>query len=88
MEGFVLFVLLLFASIYLHLGIRRGVLTGIFLVGYGIARIIAEIFRQPDIFLEEILDIVSMGQILSFPMIIIGVFLILRGFWRNLLSKI
>ena len=88
MEGFVLFILLLFASIYLHLGIRRGVLTGIFLVGYGIARIIAEIFRQPDIFLEEILDVISMGQILSFPMIMIGLFLILRVFWPNLLSKI
>ena len=57
---------------------RFGWLTGAFLVGYGIARIIGEFFRQPDVFLGYLLAGATMGQLLSIPMVIAGVWLILR----------
>ena len=51
---------------------RFGTLAGTFLVGYGIARIIAEHFRQPDAFLGFLYEGLTMGQILSIPMILVG----------------
>ncbi len=56
---------------------RFGMLTGIFLVGYGIARIIGEFFREPDAFLGYLWDGATMGQILSIPMILAGLAFIL-----------
>jgi len=55
---------------------RFGWLTGAFLIGYAVCRIIAECFRQPDAFLGYIAGVLTMGQILSFPMLIAGVGLI------------
>ena len=57
---------------------RFGWLTGAFLVGYGIARIIGEFFRQPDAFLGFLLAGATMGQLLSIPMLMAGAWLILR----------
>jgi phosphatidylglycerol:prolipoprotein diacylglycerol transferase len=72
LEGLVLF-LVVFA-----LRARFGYLTGAFLVGYGIARIIGEMFRQPDLFLGYLVGGATMGQLLSVPMVIVGAWLILR----------
>ena len=58
---------------------RFGVLTGVFLVGYGIARIIGEFFRQPDAFLGFLYAGATMGQLLSVPMVLAGAFLIARA---------
>jgi phosphatidylglycerol---prolipoprotein diacylglyceryl transferase len=78
-EGILLFLLLLFAE---HRGARRrpGVETGIFLAGYAIARMSGELFRQPDIqlgFLFHIGDLgITMGQLLSVPVLVAGVLII------------
>ncbi len=56
---------------------RFGWLTGAFLIGYACCRIIAECFRQPDAFLGYIAGVLTMGQMLSFPMLLAGVGLIL-----------
>ena len=53
-----------------------GTLTGCFLVGYGIARSISEFFRQPDAFLGYLWEGATMGQLLSLPLIIVGLGLI------------
>ena len=58
---------------------RFGMLTGVFLVGYGVARIIGEFFRQPDAFLGFLYAGATMGQLLSLPMIGAGAFLIARA---------
>ena len=58
---------------------RFGWLTGAFLVGYGIARIIGEFFREPDAFLGYLPGGVTMGQVLSLPMVLIGIWLIVRS---------
>jgi phosphatidylglycerol:prolipoprotein diacylglycerol transferase len=58
---------------------RPGMLSGIFLIGYGIARLIGEVFRQPDAHLGFLFAGVTMGQLLSLPMIAAGAWLVLRA---------
>jgi phosphatidylglycerol:prolipoprotein diacylglycerol transferase len=76
MEGFLLFVLMFVLSRREALRARFGMLTGIFLIGYGIARIIGEFFRQPDPFLGFLWDGATMGQLLSAPMVLAGICLV------------
>lgn len=58
---------------------RPGMLSGIFLIGYGIARLIGEVFRQPDAHLGFLFAGITMGQLLSLPMIAAGAWLVLRA---------
>ena len=51
---------------------RPGILTGVFIGGYGLARFIVEMFREPDAHLGVLQVGVTMGQVLSIPMIIAG----------------
>ena len=88
LEGGCLFVLLFIVE---RTGARRrvGVLSGMFLIGYGIARTIGELFRQPDAFLGEggfLFAGVTMGQVLSAPMILIGLYLVVRASRRRELA--
>ena len=57
---------------------QHGRITGVLLAGYGVARSMIEFVREPDAQIGLLLDIVSMGQLLSVPMIIFGVYLIRR----------
>ena len=50
----------------------RGAVSGMFLLGYGVLRFIAEFFREPDDFLGLLAFNMSMGQWLSLPMIVAG----------------
>jgi phosphatidylglycerol:prolipoprotein diacylglycerol transferase len=52
---------------------RPGIITGAFLAGYAIARSVCELFREPDSYLGFIVGGISMGQILSFPMLLAGI---------------
>ena len=72
LEGFVLFLILM--ALYLWPKTRNlpGIVTGTFLAGYGIFRIFIEQFREPDAHLGFIFGSISMGQILSLPMVIVG----------------
>jgi phosphatidylglycerol:prolipoprotein diacylglycerol transferase len=79
LEGAVLLTIMLLLSRYRSLRARFGLLTGIFLVGYGIARIIGEFFRQPDAFLGFLVAGATMGQLLCIPMVLAGIWLIVRA---------
>ena len=57
---------------------QHGRITGVLLAGYGVARSMIEFVREPDAQIGLMLDSVSMGQLLSVPMIIFGVYLIKR----------
>ncbi len=46
-------------------------------MGYGFARIISEMFRQPDAFLGFLWEGITMGQVLSVPMVLAGLLLVL-----------
>lgn len=79
LEGLMLFVLL---NILVRMGAvrnRPGILTGVFLIGYAIARIISELFREPDSYIGFLLAGTTMGQWLSLPMLGLGLFLVLRA---------
>jgi len=57
---------------------QHGRVTGVLLAGYGVARSMIEFVREPDAQIGLLLDSVSMGQLLSVPMIIFGAYLIMR----------
>ncbi len=71
LEGVALGALLLFAA-------RRGALkqpgliTGLFGVGYGLARIFCEFFREPDPVQEALPNGLTMGMLLSAPLVLFG----------------
>ena len=56
--------------------------SGAFLVGYGVVRFIAEFARQPDDFLGLLAFQLSMGQWLSLPMVAIGAAMMLWAYRR------
>ena len=58
---------------------RPGLLTGAFLAGYAVARITGEFFREPDAFLGFLAFGTTMGQLLSLPMLAIGIWLMMRS---------
>lgn len=72
LEGIALFLLLLIANQMGGLR-RRGLISGLFLIGYGLARIIVEFFREPDAFLGFLYGGATMGQLLSLPMVLAGI---------------
>lgn len=77
LEGIVLFVVLWSMKNKL----RSGKLTALFLVLYGIFRIVAEFFREPDPQIGFIFGFITMGQILSCLMVAAGAMLFLARRW-------
>lgn len=66
--------LMLFAILWWYARVPRpqGAVAGLFLLGYGLFRFIAEYFREPDNFLGLLALNMSMGQWLCVPMIVLG----------------
>ena len=79
MEGLILFAVMFVLSRRDSVRERFGLLTGVFLVGYALARIVGEYFREPDAFLGFLAFGTTMGQILSIPMLLAGIWLIARA---------
>ena len=79
LEGLALFVILHLLWRQESIRNRPGFLAGAYLIGYGIARIIAEFFRQPDDFMGFLWAGATMGQLLSVPLIVVGSLFILRA---------
>jgi phosphatidylglycerol---prolipoprotein diacylglyceryl transferase len=72
LEGLVLFVVL---NVLIRLGAlkRPGVVTGSFALGYGIARVICEFFREPDPQLGFLWGGLTMGMLLCIPLMLAGI---------------
>jgi phosphatidylglycerol:prolipoprotein diacylglycerol transferase len=68
---------------------RVGLLMGVFVAGTTIARFIVEFFREPDAQLEQFAHDthLSMGQWLSIPLILIGLFFVVRALMRPPLAS-
>jgi len=79
LEGLVLLVVMVVLSRREAIRARAGLLTGVFLTGYAIARIVGEFFRAPDPFLGFLFAGATMGQVLSLPMLAAGLVLIARA---------
>ena len=58
---------------------KRGLLAGVFLLGYAICRITAEFFRQPDPHIGFLAHGTTIGQWLSLPLLLLGLWLIIRS---------
>ena len=87
-EGFFLFVVLFLCARYTRLRRYPGVLSGFFLMGYGIARMVLENYRQPDLQLGLLTAGLTMGQWLSIPMVALGIILISKAmFVRQPINK-
>jgi len=80
LEGLVLLIILWALFYFTKARLKAGVLTGVFLIGYATARTIAEQFREPDAHIGFLFggDLLTMGQMLSIPMVLAGLYLIFR----------
>jgi len=79
LEGLVLFAILAVLAVRPAVFGRPGFLTGLFLIGYGLARLLVEFLREPDAQLGLVLGPYSMGQVLSAPLLLLGVYLAVRA---------
>ena len=55
---------------------KFGQLSGIFLLSYGFFRFFLEFLREPDQHLGLFFNFISMGQLLSIPLILFGLFIL------------
>ncbi len=76
LEGLTLGLVMLYLWRKPSIRLRPGTLSGAFLIGYGLARITGEFFRQPDPFLGYLWFGATMGQLLSIPLVIAGAVLV------------
>lgn len=80
LEGVVLFLVLFALARFTRALERIGLSSGVFLIGYGLSRIVVEFFREPDAQLGYLLGgSVTMGQLLSLPMIALGIVFVARA---------
>ncbi|BDV33204.1 prolipoprotein diacylglyceryl transferase [Methylocystis iwaonis] len=82
LEGVALFILLWLAARGGALR-RPGLVTGLFGLGYGAARIFCEFFREPDPVQEALPNGLTMGMTLSLPLVVIGAVLLIFSLRRR-----
>jgi phosphatidylglycerol:prolipoprotein diacylglycerol transferase len=87
LEGIVLFAVLT-ALVWLGGALKRpGLVTGAFATGYGVARIVCELFREPDVQLGFLWRGLTMGMVLCIPLILVGVVLLGHALTREPAAK-
>ena len=74
LEGMIIFIILFF--LYKKIRQYNGMASGIFFLLYSLFRGIIENYREPDAHIGFVIQNITMGQLLSIPMIILGIFLI------------
>jgi len=79
LEGVLLFVILYFFS---RKPRPKMAVSGVFALGYGVFRFTVEHWREPDPQLREMAEYLSMGQVLSIPLIIVGAVLLWQAYHR------
>ena len=90
LEGLILFILMMYLAFRRNAFKRPGFLASIFFIGYGLSRCLVELFRQPDqqfqsvnnpmgFFIQFGETGLTMGQVLSLPMIVLGIILLLTS---------
>ena len=78
LEGIVLFILLNYFALKKSLIFKTGFISALFLILYSLFRMLSEVFREPDRNLGYFLNYFSMGMILSFITLIVGLFIIMN----------
>jgi phosphatidylglycerol---prolipoprotein diacylglyceryl transferase len=79
LEGVLIFVILRLATHRWHWLQRRGAITGLFLTLYGSIRILLEQVRNPDLTMPVFPLGLTMGMMLSAPMVLVGAVLLWQG---------
>jgi phosphatidylglycerol---prolipoprotein diacylglyceryl transferase len=87
LEGILLFIVL---AVMIRMGAlkRPGLILGSFIALYGVARITGELFREPDPQLGFLWGGLTMGMLLSVPMIIVGIIIIVAAVRRKVPSPV
>lgn len=85
LEGLVMVVVMLLLFWKTRARWRRGLLVGVFTFGISLARFIVEFFREPDAQLQAFAERtgLSMGQWLTVPLILLGLFFVVRALTRR-----
>ena len=76
-EGLILFIILYFYFIRKNYNNNYGIVSGLFLFFYSFFRFLIEFLREPDPHLGLYYNFISMGQLLSIPLLIFGIIIIL-----------
>lgn len=87
LEGLILFLILFSLNKFTKIKEKPGILSGLLLIFYAIFRMIIENFRQPDEQLGYIFAKITMGQILSLPIVILGFLVIFFALKKTKLSS-
>lgn len=87
LEGLLLLIILSLAIWKWKMLKRPGFVTGLFLLGYGVCRAALENVRQPDAGLEHLPLGLTMGMILSIPMMLVGAWLIWRALKKPVVAE-
>ena len=84
LEGVLLFIIL---NVFRQKTRPVGAVSGLFLIFYGLFRFIIEFFREPDQQLGLFFNVISMGQILSLPMILGGFIIVFVSYKKKIMVK-
>jgi phosphatidylglycerol:prolipoprotein diacylglycerol transferase len=79
LEGLVLFAVLAWLAWRTDARRHPGLIGGLFLIGYALARIVCEFFREPDAHLGFLYAGATMGQLLCVPMLLAGIVLVMQA---------
>lgn len=79
LEGLLLFLVLYVLSRKDSIRNSPGLLSGVFFIGYALGRGVVELVRQPDAHLGFLVGGTTMGQLLTIPVLLFGIYLIFRA---------
>ncbi|QGM81628.1 prolipoprotein diacylglyceryl transferase [Otariodibacter oris] len=83
LEGLVLFIIL---NWFIRKPRPMGSVSGLFLLGYGIFRFIVEYFREIDPNVNTPDDLITRGQLLSLPMVVVGLIILVIAYRKKRMS--
>jgi phosphatidylglycerol:prolipoprotein diacylglycerol transferase len=88
LEGLLFFAVVNSLFSLTRIRLYRGALTGIAIMWYGIARFIVEFFREPDYQVGYLWLDLTMGQLLSVPMVLLGIIICLSALNLKFMEKL
>ena len=72
-EGIILFIIILSYFLFKRKKPKIGKISSLFLVLYSLFRILIEFLREPDVHIGLLFNFLTMGQVLSIPLLLFGI---------------
>ena len=82
-EGIVLFIVLNCLWKIKKVRSKSGTVSAVFVLLYGLFRVSMEQFRQPDAHMGFYFGAITMGQMLSVPFVLIGIYILYKNYKKN-----